>query len=262
MLEDLFLKYHQSTRDVEINCNNTLYLDHAGTPLAAKSLLTSIYDELLQTSFANPHSTGGKLSGNTEHIVNESRYLLLNHLHLSREEYEVIFTSGATASIKLVGEIFPWQNNTTYWYTQNVHTSLLGIRMLAESWRMIDSDLLSCINEKSSIDMTERFSNISAHESGEYDLLAIPGECNFSGSKIMFQSVLDVLKQLKCRGRNVMWLLDAAKLCGSTDTDLSLLPAEYRPHFIAASCYKIFGYPTGVGALIIRKDIMHFMKKK
>ncbi len=262
MIEDLFIKYHQSTRDQEINSNNTVYLDHAGTPLPPKSLLTSIYDELLQTSFANPHSTGGKLSGSTEHVVNESRSLLLEHFHLAPEEYEVVFTSGATASMKLVSDIFPWQQNSIYWYTQNAHTSLLGIRRVAESWHMIDYDIFSCIDYKPSGNFAETVDNIQPHSNGECDLFAIPGECNFYGSKAILQTVVHALKQLKDRGRNVKWLLDAAKLCGSTDTNLSLLPSEYRPHFIAVSCYKIFGYPTGVGALIIRKDIMHLMKKR
>ncbi|VDM74558.1 unnamed protein product [Strongylus vulgaris] len=43
--------------------------------------------------------------------------------------------------------------------------------------------------------------------------------------------------------------LDAASFVSTSSLSL----AEYRPHFVALSFYKMFGYPTGVGALLIRK---------
>lgn len=43
-------------------------------------------------------------------------------------------------------------------------------------------------------------------------------------------------------------LLDAAKACGTAPPDLSI----HRADFVAVSFYKIFGYPTGLGALLVR----------
>ena len=52
------------------------------------------------------------------------------------------------------------------------------------------------------------------------------------------------------RGRWLV-LLDAAKACGTRPPDLSQHPAD----LVALSFYKIFGYPTGLGALLVRRDI-------
>nr|POE73152.1 molybdenum cofactor sulfurase [Quercus suber] len=47
-----------------------------------------------------------------------------------------------------------------------------------------------------------------------------------------------------------MVLVDAAKGCATEPPDLSKYPVD----FVVISFYKIFGYPTGLGALIARND--------
>jgi selenocysteine lyase/cysteine desulfurase len=47
-------------------------------------------------------------------------------------------------------------------------------------------------------------------------------------------------------------LLDAAKAAHAHPIDLSQTPV----HFVALSFYKIFGYPTGLGALLVRTDCL------
>ena len=42
--------------------------------------------------------------------------------------------------------------------------------------------------------------------------------------------------------------LDAAAWVSSSPLDLS----QYRPDFVVFSFYKLFGYPTGLGALLVR----------
>ena len=54
-----------------------------------------------------------------------------------------------------------------------------------------------------------------------------------------------------------MVLIDAAKGCVTQPPDLSLYPAD----FVVISFYKLFGYPTGLGALIIRNDAAKLLKK-
>eukprot|EP01035_Chromulina_nebulosa_P019493 gene19493-25379_t len=60
----------------------------------------------------------------------------------------------------------------------------------------------------------------------------------------------------------MLWLLDASKLVSTSPLDLSMIETHERPHFICLSFYKIFGYPTGLGALIVRKDIAHILTKR
>lgn len=47
-------------------------------------------------------------------------------------------------------------------------------------------------------------------------------------------------------------LLDAAKGCSTGPPDLSHFPAD----FVVLSYYKIFGYPTGVGALVVKREVL------
>jgi len=45
-----------------------------------------------------------------------------------------------------------------------------------------------------------------------------------------------------------MVLIDAAKGCTTEPPNLTVYPAD----FVVCSFYKIFGYPTGLGALIVK----------
>ena len=47
-------------------------------------------------------------------------------------------------------------------------------------------------------------------------------------------------------------LLDAAAFAPTNDLDLS----KWKPDFVPLSFYKMFGYPTGIGVLLARKDTL------
>lgn len=49
-----------------------------------------------------------------------------------------------------------------------------------------------------------------------------------------------------------MVLLDAAKACSTRPPDLTAVRAD----FVVLSYYKIFGHPTGLGALVVRRDAL------
>ena len=53
---------------------------------------------------------------------------VLDYCNASAKEYKCIFTSGATAALKLVGEAFPWSRESCFMYTTENHNSVLGIR--------------------------------------------------------------------------------------------------------------------------------------
>lgn len=55
-----------------------------------------------------------------------------------------------------------------------------------------------------------------------------------------------------------MVLLDAAAFIPTNPLNLT----EVRPDFVCMSFYKIFGYPTGLGALLIRKEIVPELRKQ
>lgn len=43
-------------------------------------------------------------------------------------EYEVVFTSGASAALNMIAECFPWSSDSRFAYTMENHTSVLGMR--------------------------------------------------------------------------------------------------------------------------------------
>ena len=52
-------------------------------------------------------------------------------------------------------------------------------------------------------------------------------------------------------------LLDAAAFAPTNHLDLS----RWRPDFVTISWYKLFGYPTGLGALIVRSEAMSRLRR-
>lgn len=104
-----------------------VYLDHAGCTLPRSDMMERCLNDLITgaTGFANPHtkSTYGR---NTEDMMCNIRGKVLEFF--DAEGYEVIFTSGATQAMKLVGECFPWSDESVVCYPIHSHTSLLGMR--------------------------------------------------------------------------------------------------------------------------------------
>lgn len=92
------------------------------------------------------------------------------------------------------------------------------------------------------------------------NLIAFPGQCNFSGIKYSLE-LINLLESTSYGekygpGR---WhvLFDAAAYTPTNPLDLSKYPAS----FVVMSFYKIFGFPTGLGALLVRNDVAGLMRK-
>src|SRR6185503_21104606 len=77
---------------------------------------------------------------------------------------------------------------------------------------------------------------------GRANLFAFPAQSNFTGVK----HPLDLIARAHERGWDV--LLDAAAYVSTNRLNLR----EVRADFVSVSFYKMFGYPTGVGCLLVR----------
>eukprot|EP00798_Chlamydomonas_sp_ICE-L_P001441 gene1441-32815_t len=98
-----------------------------------------------------------------------------------------------------------------------------------------------------------------------FSLFAFPLECNFSGVRFPMQLVdqvhsegLSQLGSLPPKQHEWLVILDAAKGAATSPPDLKTYPAD----FVALSFYKIFGFPTGLGALVVRKDALSLLQKQ
>nr|XP_011460723.1 PREDICTED: molybdenum cofactor sulfurase isoform X2 [Fragaria vesca subsp. vesca] len=259
--------------------DGNVYLDHAGATLYSELQLEAIFKDLNANVYGNPHSQSDTSSA-TSDIVREARQQVLDYCKASPKEYSCIFTSGATAALKLVGEAFPWSSQSCFTYMTENHNSVLGIReyALGQGAAAFAIDIEEHVNHGVSGGNVPSM-RVLHHEvqrrnkarsmekepkGGSYNLFAFPSECNFSGLRFN----LDLVKIIKedpktilesspfCNG-HWMVLIDAAKGCATEPPDLSLYPAD----FVVISFYKLFGYPTGLGALIARNDAARVLKK-
>ncbi|KAM9024361.1 molybdenum cofactor sulfurase isoform 3-T3 [Ara ararauna] len=237
------------------------YLDHAGSALFPESLLKAFTDDLRNNVYGNPHSQNisSKLTYDTiEHV----RYRILQHFHTTPEEYTIIFTSGCTTALKLVAEAFPWipegtkQPSSRFCYLTDSHTSVVGIRGITGSM-----NVLSVPIKPKEISLSEK-NRLSAEEQNctTPHLFSYPAQSNFSGTKYPLSWIQDIksgkLCPIKIPGKWFV-LLDAASYVSSSPLDLGVHQAD----FIPISFYKIFGFPTGLGALLVNNRIAPLLRK-
>ncbi|KXS21271.1 hypothetical protein M427DRAFT_27684 [Gonapodya prolifera JEL478] len=94
-----------------------------------------------------------------------------------------------------------------------------------------------------------------------FNILAIPLQSNLSGRRFPLALLDRLLSNITFRPPGTahmpfhvptLIVLDAASYLSTTPLDLTRHPA----HAVAASFYKIFGFPTGVGVLVVRNDVV------
>jgi selenocysteine lyase/cysteine desulfurase len=83
------------------------------------------------------------------------------------------------------------------------------------------------------------------------NLLAFPAQSNFSGVK----HPLELVARAQAKGWHV--LLDAAAYVPTNPLDLRTV----TPDFVVLSFYKMFGYPTGVGCLLVRNATLQELRR-
>ncbi|XP_058080205.1 molybdenum cofactor sulfurase isoform X3 [Magnolia sinica] len=261
-----------------------VYLDHAGATLYSESQMESVIKDLTTNVYGNPHSQSDS-SVATSDNVRMARQQVLDYFNASPEDYKCIFTSGATAALKLVGEAFPWSRESCFMYTMENHNSVLGIREYAlnqgatalavdiedvehhsgPSKSKLSSFKVSQHPAQRRTEATLTGTVVNGDTLGTvYNLFAFPSECNFSGVRFGLDLVNIIKEDAKvilegspyCRGQ-WMVLIDAAKGCATHPPDLTMFPAD----FVVISFYKIFGYPTGLGALIVRTEAARLLRK-
>jgi molybdenum cofactor sulfurtransferase len=87
---------------------------------------------------------------------------------------------------------------------------------------------------------------------GSPSLFVVTGQSNITG----IRPSLSILADAKDAG--FATLIDAAALASSTRISLQQLPSADA---MAVSFYKMFGYPTGVGALIAKKSFLEKLSR-
>lgn len=327
---------------------------NAGSALFTASQLASVHATLAAQLYSNPHSdhAASRAAGSA---LAELRAATLALCNASPADYDVIFTSGATAALQLVASAFPWRPGSVFGYTLQNHTSVVGMRGPAaaagarvcvvtatqqgtapgavERFAFARVCFVARCNTNKYIMSGDRIAGewqlkccgafgpsegaledgappqsppqsaaqppaaAAAAAAGPLHLFAMPVECNLTGRRLPASLARHVQQfGLPCGSNDGdagcvpcgacgyvgggggggsradtgtssgaapsadaagRWLvlLDAAKACGSAPPDL----AKYDANFTVLSYYKIFGYPTGLGALIVKKDALRLL---
>ncbi|NMB56144.1 MAG: aminotransferase class V-fold PLP-dependent enzyme [Leptolinea sp.] len=221
-----------------------VYLDYTGGGLYSEEQVRSHMDLLVENVFGNPHSTNPTSMAMTR-LVQSARESVLDFFHASPEEYICIFTQNASAALKLVGESYPFGPGDTYLLTFDNHNSVNGIREFARSKGAV-IHYSPVLPPEMRIDIEKLENFLEFKKSGGNNLFAFPAQSNFSG----VQHSLEWIERAHAKGWDV--LLDGAAFVPTNCLDMS----KVHPDFVSLSFYKIFGYPTGVGALIARRQMM------
>lgn len=219
-------------------------MDHAGATQYAEDQMNEIYKNLISNVYSNPHT-----SKTTEDLIDQVRYEILKSFNTTSDEYSVIFTSGATASLKLVAESFDFSNGY-FSYLRDNHTSVLGMR------EVVKTKNIYCIERNEFMsDHFDRKSNVVGNS-----LYVYPAQCNFNGFKYPLKQIEAIQtsnNSISIENSNRYVFLDAASYASTNFLDLD----KWRPDFMCISFYKIFGCPSGLGALIVSRRGEKVLKK-
>jgi len=225
-----------------------VYLDFTGAGLYAASHVREHAALLEQGVFGNPHSAN-PTSTATTHLVESARAAVLEWFN-GAGDYTAVFTANASAGLKLVGESYPFRSAGRYLLTADNHNSVNGIREFAGAGgARVDYAPLTVPELR--IDQPKLIALLDEADRSAANLFAFPAQSNFSGVK----HPLALVDRAKERGWHV--LLDAAALAPTNRLDLEAV----KPDFVVVSFYKMFGFPTGVGCLIVRNSALAVLER-
>jgi molybdenum cofactor sulfurtransferase len=212
------------------------YLDYAGAALPNKEALKEVFQTLQSSTISNPHSSSSS-------FIHTFRKQLCEYFATDLSTYTPIFTQNATHAIKLIGEILPF---TTFQYTKTNHNSVLGLRSYAitkdANIEMLDDNTFLTIST-----LRKRVQETN----NPLTLVAFPAECNLTGK------LFDLRQITFLQNKNTCILLDAAKFVSTHKLDLT----KVQPDFVCLSLYKLFGYPTGIGVLLVKNTSANLLQK-
>lgn len=239
----------RATEYARLDQQGHTYLDYTGGSLYATSQLREHAALLAEHVYGNPHSHNLTSRAMTS-LVERARARVLGYFNAAPDEYTLIFTPNATGALKLVGESFPFAPDATLLLTADNHNSVNGIREFARA-RGATVRYIPLDPADLRIDERAVAAALAAARPGANQLFAYPAQSNFTG----VQHPLAWIDQAQEQGWLV--LLDAAAFVPTNRLDL----ARWKPDFVDLSFYKLFGYPTGLGCLLVRNHALPKLRR-
>ncbi|KAF8829538.1 hypothetical protein HHX47_DHR3000896 [Lentinula edodes] len=271
------------------------YVDYMGGSLYPESLIRVHTEFLANNVLGNTHSISASSQLSLKH-AEEARRAVLEFFDASpnsdldndSDEYTVIFTPNASGALKLVGEAYQFSKSTltsvisliletyststdsTFILSTDSHNSVNGIREFARRGgaNVVYVPAGGQKGKEGAFDLKEgrRILRRNKPPQGTSSLLALTGLSNITNAKCpalyspstsSSSSAEDGSIVTYARSLGYHTLLDAAALAPTSRISLAHLPVDA----LAVSFYKMFGFPTGVGALVIRKGFLRQLKR-
>ncbi|KAJ3575284.1 hypothetical protein NP233_g1212 [Leucocoprinus birnbaumii] len=223
------------------------YVDYMGGALYPESLIRVHTNFLNSNILGNTHSVSNSSRLSLE-CADEARAAVLSFFKASNKDYAVIFTANATAALKLVGESYPFTGGSTLVLGVDSHNSVHGIREFATHKGARTTYIAS--TPVGGLDSTAAKNVLLRNRPQSKDLapclFVLTGQSNITNSKN------DLLLIDYAGSLGYHTVMDAAALGPTSQFSLASLKVDA----IAVSFYKMFGFPTGVGALIVKKSFL------
>jgi len=224
-----------------------VYLDYTGGGLHSMTQVREHSAMLGSEVLGNPHSRNPTSTAATER-VERVRRLVLEYFGADPDEYCVVFTQNASGALKHVGESYPFCPGSRLLMTFDNHNSVNGIREFARA-KGASVGYVPVIDGELRLD--EAAMRRELESGGGPGLFAYPAQSNFSGVR----HPLEWIGEARAAGWDV--LLDSAAFVPTNRLDLG----RWRPDFATVSFYKMFGFPTGVGCLLARREILKKLRR-
>ena len=224
------------------------YLDYTGSALYPERLVTEHAAALRCAVLGNPHSESPASRASTA-LVHAARDRVLRFFDADPGEYTVCFTANTSGAIHLVASGYPFGPDAPFILSADDHNSVNGVRAYAAR-AGARVHYLPLDEELRLHDVASRLAVLRRTHVGA-GLVAFPAQSNFSG----VQHPLALVERARALGSTV--LRDAAAYVPTSALSLNRTPAD----FVACSFYKMFGYPTGIGALVARRESLSRLRR-
>lgn len=230
-----------------LDAQGVSYLDYAASGLYARSQVMAQAERLAANVYGNPHSMHAPSLASTDDVA-RAKSAVLAFFDADPDIYEVCLTANTSAALKLVAESYPFAPGRPLVLSADNHNSVVGAREYAAA-RGAATTILPLDGELRLEQAAAHLRNMAARQAP--GLLAFPVQSNFSGVK----HDLGLVQAAHALGYDV--LLDAAAAGPAGGISLRTHDAE----FLACAFYKLFGLPTGLGALLAKRSALERLQR-
>lgn len=230
----------------KINHQPMIYFDNAATTQKPQAVIKAISNYYLKDN-ANLHSNLNPLGERAFKKYKAARKTVADFIGASSEE--IIFTSGATASLNLIART---------WGENNLSTGDIVVLTLAEHHANLVPWLQLQERKKIKIKFINILPNGSLDLNSAKKLLSLPKVKLVSLANV--SNVLGIINPVKkiikiAQSKNITTIIDASSGVAHLETDVKKIACD----FLVFSGHKLYG-PMGVGVLYGRKELLDSLK--